>query len=405
MNKQLTILLIGRIITNFADSFYMIATIWYVKSLTNSPLLIGLTSAVAILPVTIQFLYGPVIDRFSKKTILYVAMFGQGALVSVISILYYSNILWLPVLFLMMFMALSLSESTYPTESALIERLTPKEKLTKVNSIFSFSYQALDLLCDAVSGILIAFVGLGVIYMTNGLLLVMTGLMFLMYLKVPKSGKESEVSTLGFIKQYKEDFKEGFKVVRSKHKLLSIMFGVMGMNLMATMGLAMLPVISDTAAEYGFWLTAISVGTLAGTVLSSKVEKIPLNRIMPLVAIWSGVFWLLAFAVKVGQFLPYVFFALSWMGVGILSIYIQTMIQVNLPRNHVGIGFAFISSLLGSLSPLGFFLGGVIGEVTSGNFLLGISGTGYLLFSFYFLANPELRSLKGPLNVEFEGSA
>jgi MFS family permease len=404
MNKQLTILLIGRIITNFADSFYMIATIWYVKSLTDSPLLIGLTSAVAILPVTVQFLYGPVIDRFSKKTILYAAMFGQGALVSVISFLYYSNILWLPLLFVMMFMALSLSESTYPTENALIERLTPNEKLTKVNSIFSFSYQTLDILCDAVSGILIAFVGLGVIYMTNSVLLVMTGLMFLVYLKIPKSDKESEVSPLGFFKQYKEDFKEGFKVVKSKHKLLSIMFGVMGMNLMATMGLAMLPVISDTSAEYGFWLTAISVGTMTGTVLSSKVEKIPLNRIMPLAAIWSGVFWLLAFAVKEAQFLPYLFFSFSWMGIGILSIYIQTMIQVNLPRNHVGIGFAFISSLLGSLSPLGYLLGGVIGELTSGIFLLGISGAGYVLFSIYFLVHPKLRSLKGPLNIGFEES-
>ncbi|MBH9964780.1 MFS transporter [[Bacillus] enclensis] len=273
MNRQLTILLIGRIITNFADSFYMIATIWYVKSLTASPLLIGLTSAVAILPVTIQFLYGPVIDRFSKKTILYAAMFGQGALVSVISILYYSNILWLPVLFLMMFMALSLSESTYPTESALIERLAPKEKLTKVNAIFSFSYQTLDIICDAVSGILIAFVGLGVVYITNSFLLVMTGLIFLVYLKVPKSEKESEVSTLGFFRQYKEDFIEGFGVVKSKRRLLSIMFGVMGMNLMATMGLAMLPVISDTSAEYGFWLTAIPSAPSPGPSFQARWKR------------------------------------------------------------------------------------------------------------------------------------
>ncbi|MBH9964781.1 hypothetical protein [[Bacillus] enclensis] len=81
------------------------------------------------------------------------------------------------------------------------------------------------------------------------------------------------------------------------------------------------------------------------------------------------------------------------------------MIQVNLPRNHVGIGFAFISSLLGSLSPLGFFLGGLIGELTSGMFLVGISGTGYLVFSIYFLVNPKLRTLNGPLNVRFEESA
>mgnify|MGYP005829489287 CR=1 FL=1 len=405
MNRQLTILLIGRILTNFADSFYMIATIWYVKSLTDSPLLIGLTSAIAILPVTIQFLYGPIIDRFSKKTILFVAMLGQGVLVSIISLLYYTSLLWLPLLYLMMFLALALSESTYPTESALIERLTPKERLTKVNSIFSFSYQTLDILCDAVSGILIAFVGLGVIYMTNSILLIMIGIMFLVFLNVPKSEKEGKPSTLSFFRQYKKDFKEGFMVVKTRHKLLSIMFGVMGMNLMATMGMAMLPVISGTSAEYGFWLTAMSIGILAGTILSNKVEKIPLNRIMPLISLWSGVFWLLAFTFMEIQLLPYLLFSLSWMGIGVLSIYIQTLIQVNLPRNHIGIGFAFISSLLGSLSPLGYLLGGVIGELTSGLFLLSISGTGYLLFSIYFLINPKLKSLTEPLSVSFEKSS
>jgi MFS family permease len=402
MNKQLTILLIGRILTNFADSFYMIATIWYVKSMTDSPLLVGLTSAIAILPVTIQFLYGPLIDRFSKKTILYAAMFGQGLMVSVISILYYADFLWLPLLYLMMFLALSLSECSYPTESALIERLAPREKLTKVNSIFSFSYQTLDIICDAVSGILIAFAGLGIIYISNSILLIMIGLMFLVYLQVPKSTKEMEKSTLGFFKQYKEDFKDGFGVVKSRHRLLSIIFGFMGMNLLATMGLAMLPVISDTSVEYGFWLTAMSIGTLSGTILSSKIERFPLNRVLPIAALWSGIFWQLTFFFNERQLVPYLFFALSWAGIGILSIFIQTLIQVNLPREHVGIGFAFISSLLGSLSPLGYFLGGVIGEQTSGLFLLMIAGTGYMFFTVYFLMNPRLNSIKQSLSVSFE---
>ncbi|MBN8191771.1 MFS transporter [Bacillus sp. NTK074B] len=402
MNKQLMILLTGRIITNFADSFYMIATIWYVKSVTASPLLIGLTSAVAILPVTIQFLYGPIIDRFSKKKILFVAMLGQGALVSLISILYYTNLLWLPLLFTLMFVALSLSECTYPTESALIESLTPREHLTKVNSIFSFSYQTLDIICDAVSGILIAFVGLGLIYVTNSVLLLGTGLLFLFYLNVPKSERETEERTGHFITQYKNDFIDGFLVVKKRHTLLSIVFGIIGMNVMATMGIAMLPVISESSAEYGFWLTAMSLGTLAGTILSSRLESISLNRILPLLSLWSGLTWMLGFVVKDVTVLPYFLFALSWMGIGIIGIYVQTLIQVNLPKGYIGIGFAFISSLLGSLSPLGYLLGGVIGEFTSVRFPLVLSGFGYLVFAVYFMVNPRLRSLNKPLNVRFE---
>ncbi len=402
MNRQLIILLTGRIITNFADSFYMIATIWYVKSATASPFLIGLTSAVAILPVTIQFLYGPIIDRFSKRKILCVAMLGQGALVSIISVLYYSNLLWLPLLFTLMFAALSLSECTYPTESALIESLTPHDKLTKVNSIFSFSYQTLDIICDAVSGILITLVGLGIVYVTNSVLLIGTGMLFLVYLRVPRSKKETEVGTVRFIRQYREDFKEGFKVVKERHTLLSIVFGIIGMNVMATMGIAMLPVISDSSAEYGFWLTAMSLGTLVGTILSSKIEKFALNRILPLLSLWSGLCWVLAFVLIDVSLLSYLLFALSWMGIGIIGIYVQTLIQINLPKGYIGIGFAFISSLLGSLSPLGYLLGGVIGEFTSGSFLLGVSGVGYLAFALYFKLNPKLRNLHKPLSVRFE---
>lgn len=224
MNKSLFVLLLGRILTNFSDSFYKIATIWYVKNTTDSPLLVGITSAIAILPITIQFFYGPIIDRFSKRKILFFASIGQGLCISIISFLYYTESLWLPVLFLLMFLSLAFSEATYPTENALIERLSAREKLTKVNSIFSFSYQTLDIICDAISGILIAFVGLGLIYISNSVLLILTGLLFLFYLKVPKSKKESEVTTNQFFKQYKKDFVDGFRVVKGQKTLLSIFF-------------------------------------------------------------------------------------------------------------------------------------------------------------------------------------
>ncbi|MBM7583697.1 MFS family permease [Bacillus pakistanensis] len=398
MNKQLWILLIGRILTNFADSLYMIATVWYVKILTDSAFLVGMTSAIAILPVTVQFLYGPIIDRFSKRKILYTAMFGQAFFVGIISIMYFNELLWLPLLFVLMFLALSFSEATYPTESALIEHLASREKLTKVNSLFAFSYQTLDIICDAISGILIIFVGLGVIYLSTSFLLLFAGLMFFFYLKVPKSKKEVEAGTSSYFEQYKKDFVQGFQMVRKQKLLLQILFGVMAINVMATMGLAMLPVISSNSTEYGSWLTSISVGTLIGTLISSKLEKFPLNRVMPSVSLFSGLFWFLSIAFIDRLFIPYVFFSLAWLGIGILGIYIQTLIQVNLPKEYLGIGFAFLSSLLGSLSPIGYFTGGLLGEITSEIVVLLLASTGYIGFAIYFFLHPKL---KNQLNTSF----
>lgn len=404
MNKQLMILLLGRIITNFADSLYMIATVWYVKTVTDSALLVGLTSAIAILPVTIQFLYGPIIDRYSKRKILFIAEIGQGVIIGIISLLYFTDALWLPLLFILMFFALSLSEATYPTESALIERLSSREKLTKVNSIFSFSYQSLDIICDAISGILITFVGLGYIYLSNSFLLFSTGLMFLLFLSIPKTKKESEVTNSNFLKQYKEDFIKGLHVVKDRKVLISILFGVLIINFMATMGLAMLPVISNTPAEYGFWLTAISIGTLTGTILASKIENLPLNRVLPFVSLFSGILWCLSVVLNDKVLLPYILFGMSWLGIGILSIYLQTLIQVNLPEEYIGIGFAFLSSLLGSLSPFGFFFGGLLGEFTSGYLVLFLASLGYFAFTIYFLLHPKLRKLDNRLSESFENN-
>ncbi len=402
MNRQLLILLIGRIITNIADSLYMIATIWYVKTTTDSAFLIGLTSAIAMLPVTLQFLYGPLIDRFSKQKILFFAELGQGILVGIIALLYFSNVLWLPLLFMLMFLALALSEATYPTESALIEGLAERKDLTRVNSFFAFSYHTLDIISDAISGILIIFVGLGIIYVSNSVLLIGTALLFLIYLKVPKTKKEEQPSTLKFLEQYKRDFIDGYNVVKGRTTLLSLMFGIIGINVLATMGLAMLPVISSNSAEFGFWLTAMSVGTLLGTVLSSKVEHLSLNRILPLTSLFSGICWIAAFAMSELYILPFIFFGLSWGGIGIIGIYVQTLIQVNLPQEYLGIGFAFISSILGSLSPLGYFLGGLFGELSSGPLILLLSGIGYFTFTVYFWINPKLNGLNNPLHTSFE---
>ncbi len=402
MNKQLWILLSGRILTNIADSMYMIATVWFVKSATDSAFLVGLTSAVAMLPITLQFLYGPLIDRFSKRKLLYVAEIGQGILVGAISILYFTSMLWLPVLFLLMFMALTLSEVTYPTENALIKRLSADEELTKVNSIFAFSYQTLDLLADAVSGILIAFIGLGFIYVSNSLLLIATGLLFFFFLAVPKTNKEKQPPSYPFFQQYRKDFIDGYIAIKKQQTLLAILAGVIAINVTATMGIAMLPIISPTPAEYGFWLAAMSGGTLTGTVLSSPLENFPLNRIMPAVSLISGISWLLAFLSSDLSILPYGFFFLSWDGIGILSIYIQTLIQVNMPDEYIGIGFAFLSSLLGSLSPAGYFLGGLLGEISSGMLTLYLAGGGYLVFTVYFLLHPSLRKLGRPLRVKLE---
>ncbi|WP_214857449.1 MFS transporter [Exiguobacterium sp. s191] len=405
MNKQLVILLLGRILMNISDSFYMIAIVWFVKTTTNSPFLVGLTSTIAVLPVTLQFLYGPIIDRYSKKKLLFFSGVGQAVLVGIITLLYFNETLWIPLLLVILFLALTLAEISYPTENTLIERLASNDQLTKVNSVFAFSYQTLDLIADALAGIVILFVGVGIVFAANSIVLLGIGFLFLLVLKVPSSKKEQPISLRNFWQQYKRDFNEGFYVVKQQKKLLTIIYGIIGMNFLATMGLAVLPIISETSAEYGFWLAAISLGTMIGTLISSRLETFALNRVMPIAALLSGLFWIGAFLVNDAGVLPIVLFGIAWIGIGVNSIYLYTLIQVNLPSDYLGTGFSFLSSLLGSLSPLGYFAGGIFGEWSSSTAILLISSIGYFGFAGYFLIHPTLRALTIPVNTKFEKTA
>lgn len=401
MNKQLIILLIGRILTNFADSLYMIATIWYVKTVTGSPLLVGVTEAAAMLPILVQFLYGPLIDRLNKKVILYMAEFFQAVMLIIISLFYFNQQLTFPLLLGLMLLAFMVSEITYPVENTLIDVFADREKLTRINSIFAFCYQTLDLICNGISGILIALAGIGTIYLSNSVILIASGLLFLLFLKIPQkaSADKADLKTRSFFQEYKLDLMEGLAAVKNSGTLLTIMMGIAVINLMATMGLSMLPFVSPEPSSYGFWLTAMAVGTLLGSIIAGKLDRFPLNQVMPTLSFLAGGSWVVAISCSNVLFISYLFFGIAWMGIGVLSVYVQTLIQVNLPEKFLGRGFAFLSSFLGAISPLGYLLGGILGEVTTAATVLMAASSGYFIFGIYFIFHPKLRQLNNRLST------
>lgn len=122
-----------------------------------------------MLPVALQILYGPIIDRYSKKKLLIISMGIQATIFSILVFLYNLNQLQPALLLAFIFVATMAAHLSYPTESALVPFLVNKQQLGKVNSIFAFTYSSLDIICNAVSGIIIASIGIGMVYFLNSL--------------------------------------------------------------------------------------------------------------------------------------------------------------------------------------------------------------------------------------------
>ncbi|MCY1029719.1 MFS transporter, partial [Mammaliicoccus sciuri] len=76
----------GRICSSLGDSLYELAIIWYVFQLTNSTIYTGITLTLIALPQCMNFLFGPIINRFNTKNLLSYTQLLQCILMSSIPI-------------------------------------------------------------------------------------------------------------------------------------------------------------------------------------------------------------------------------------------------------------------------------------------------------------------------------
>ncbi|WP_280768027.1 MFS transporter [Salipaludibacillus daqingensis] len=298
MHTQLKLLLSGRIITNLADSLYLIAAVWYVSETTQSPFLIGVTGAISTLPAVLSFSQGPIIDRYEKRTILVTCMFIQAVSTGLMMLAYNTNTLSVPLLLLLLFFALMASEMSFTTGTTLIKRWAKQEELTKVNCYFSFTNQALDVIADGAAGFVVVAIGIGLLFGVNSVVLLSVGVVFLLFLRKTKASVNGNLSTGTFLQDYKVDFVAGYRVVRKQNTLLAIFVGIIFMNVSGSMGLAMIPAYAVSPQEYGLLLMATSVGALTGALIAPKAKHLPIRKLFPSTSLLIGIFWMTSFFVS-----------------------------------------------------------------------------------------------------------
>ena len=79
-NKDFIILFLGRLITNFGDSIYLIATMLLVFSLSGSTFYTGLALFLTSSTAIVQIILSPILNRINMKKFLIVTQIIQGVL-------------------------------------------------------------------------------------------------------------------------------------------------------------------------------------------------------------------------------------------------------------------------------------------------------------------------------------
>ncbi|KXX92330.1 MFS transporter [Bacillus cereus] len=388
-NRNFLLLFLGRIFTNIGDSLYYVAAMWLVYKLSGNPFYSGLAGSLTLLPSALQFLTGPFVDRWSIKNTLVITQVLQCILILIIPITHYFDLLTVQLLLIIMPILAFIEQFAYPAQSKALPLLLHKTQLLKGNSLFSFAYQGIDLICTTLSGILVALFGAITLYVIDSFTFAITALLFVS-LKMPK---QTEANTVLSTKQYFTDLKEGFSIVF--RSLMGVfLIGSVVANFSIGMTMAILPSFADSLGGvrlYGFFLAAISAGCLIGALFSSWVGKHNVGRVSIISFATDAFFWFLSTIVPF-QWLSIFLFGLAWIPIGATNILFVTIGQIVIPNQYLG-RINSVTRSMGTIAmPLGSLIGGYTANVYSSQLIFALASIGILFISLVWLLHPKLRA-------------
>ncbi|RDW17128.1 MFS transporter [Oceanobacillus arenosus] len=395
-NKNFLFLLIGRIVTNIGDSIYYVAAMWLVYSLGGNAFYSGLAGFLTLLPVSLQFITGPFVDRWPVKRTLIITQVLQAILILIIPITYYFDLLTVQIVLIVMPIVAFIEQFAYPSQTKALPLILPKEDLLKGNSYFSFAYQGIDLVFNAISGILVAFVGAVALFLADSVTFAAAAILFSL-LKLPSKTAKSSNQKKGLkhgMKAYFTELKEGFSIVFGS-LMATFLIGSIVANFAIGGAMAILPAFADHMGGseiYGFYLAAMSMGALVGALLANQMGKFRIGHFVILSFLFSSLCWIFSSIVP-WTLLGVLLFGIAWIPIGGTNVIFAATVQTVVP-NHVLGRVNTVSASMGTIAmPIGSLAGGYFASITNSTLIFAITGLGLALLSIIWFLHPRLRSL------------
>ena len=178
-NKNFSILLFGRLITNFGDSIYSIATLTLIYSLTKSTFYSGITLFLISFTAILQIFISPIISKFNVKYFLIISQLLQAIILLVITYLIFINKLHITTLIIFIVCISFINQIVYPIQLGLLPKIVKQQDLVKANSLFSIAYQGSDALFNSIGGFIIAIFGSIYAFIINSLTFFINSVLFI----------------------------------------------------------------------------------------------------------------------------------------------------------------------------------------------------------------------------------
>ena len=391
-NKNFSILLFGRLITNFGDSIYSIATLTLIYTLTKSTFYSGITLFLISFTAILQIFISPLISKFNVKRFLIISQLFQAIILLAITYLIYVNKLQITTLIIFIVCISFINQIVYPVQLALLPKIVKQEDLVKANSLFSIAYQGSDALFNSIGGFIITAFGTIYAFIINSITFFINSTIFI-FLSNDLSKNTNTVQENYFTK-----LSSGIKIWNTP-LLKPLLIGIIIINFSTSSLLTLLPEYSETSYFYGILLSASGLGILIGAFLSNSqiLKNIRLSVLYTTFTLGIGLSWgalsILNNNSITNKIINFSLFLFGWILIGILNTYSQTMIQCIISKDKLDVAMSTMIGLSVAFSPLGALLAGVLSIKYSIKTIIII--TSLLIFSIFlfWLFNKNIRNL------------
>ena len=390
-------LYLARIVNRVGDKLYSIASMWLVYQLTGSTFYTGLAGFLSRLPIVFGFLFGPIVDRSRLSRLLVLVGAAQAIVVVSVPVVAHVHTVSVSLVLAVVGLLALLGRLNAPAEKAALPRLVDDELLPRANSLESATHQTIGAVAEALSGALIAVFSAVALFAFDAATFVVS-VVFFALLSVPTTEK---TGTSPSATEYLADMREGFELIRNSvvgHMVVAASF----VSAFTAGSTAVLPAFADSlggAETYGLFIAAMTVGLLVGSLVASRFETIRFGRFVIVGFLITAVGQL--GIVTVG-WLPAVLlcYGIATVPIGIYNVLVSATIQTGVPNDLLARVSSTTGSLVAAVGPLGYLIGGALGDRYGSATVIGFSAIGYCLLVGYWLVVPALREFPPVTSVE-----
>ncbi|KWU65379.1 macrolide transporter [Bacillus mycoides] len=295
--RSLTYYLGSKICITLADIVYIMIITTHIYITTRSATITALFPLLQVITNLIANTSAPLImNRFPSYSLLYTLQWIKTALLILLMILFpilSTNISAL--LTFVIFISLCSGWSA-PLLYAVIPRLTPQEKLVKVNSVFSFSTQIIQAAAYSFTSIIVLLIGVTSTLMINNILMIfgcITLHLSLQSIQAERVAEPTSSKTTALLEGWKMLFQHPSLRIVTIMDLIETFAGTIWIGAIT---MAYVTTVLHKGEDWwGYINTSYYVGTLIGGILAWKMSTYIQKNLIRSMAIGSLMFSILTF--------------------------------------------------------------------------------------------------------------